>query len=67
MLRVCLNGQWQEVLQGRSVADLAQSLSTGTRRIAIERNGSIVPRSQWADCRLVTGDRIEVVSAVGGG
>lgn len=67
VLRVHLNGQWREVAEGSSVADLAMGLSAGTRRIAIERNGSIIPRSQWADCLLSEGDHIEAVVAVGGG
>ena len=37
------------------------------KRIAIERNGEIVPRSRLADCRLADGDRLEIVGAVGGG
>ncbi|MBC2730659.1 MAG: sulfur carrier protein ThiS [Thiobacillus sp.] len=35
--------------------------------IAIEKNGEIVPRSQHADTRLASGDRLEIVVAVGGG
>lgn len=66
-LRVRLNGGWREVAAGSSVADLVADLAGGARRVAIERNGSIVPRSQWAGCRLADGDRIEAVGAVGGG
>jgi len=37
------------------------------KRIAIEKNGEIVSRSQHADARLASGDRLEIVVAVGGG
>jgi sulfur carrier protein len=43
------------------------SSSLTGKRLAIERNGEIVPRSRFADERLAEGDRIEVVVAVGGG
>ena len=49
------------------VADLVRDLSLEGKRIAIERNGEIVPRSQHAATILVDGDKIEVVAAVGGG
>jgi sulfur carrier protein len=66
-VRVRLNGCWRELPAGSSVADLVAGLGAGTRRIAIERNGRIVPRSQWAECVLATGDCVEAVGAVGGG
>ena len=37
------------------------------KRVALERNGEIVPRSQFADQRLAHGDQLEIVVAVGGG
>ena len=49
------------------VSDLVRDLSLEGKRIAIERNGEIVPRSQHAETVLVDGDKIEVVAAVGGG
>jgi len=49
------------------VSDLVRDLSLEGRRIAIERNGEIVPRSKHAETVLVDGDKIEVVAAVGGG
>jgi sulfur carrier protein len=49
------------------VSDLIRDLSLEGKRIAIERNGEIVPRSQHAATVLVDGDKIEVVAAVGGG
>ena len=49
------------------VSDLVRELSLEGKRVAIERNGEIVPRSKHAETVLVDGDKIEVVAAVGGG
>jgi sulfur carrier protein len=49
------------------VSDLVRDLSLEGKRIAIERNGEIVPRSKHSQTLLVDGDKIEVVAAVGGG
>jgi sulfur carrier protein len=50
-----------------TVADLIRELALDGRRIAVERNGEIVPKSSHALTTLAAGDRIEVVAAVGGG
>jgi len=50
-----------------SVADLVARLDLQGKRLAIERNGDIVPRSQFAQQQLVDGDQLEIVGAVGGG
>ncbi len=50
-----------------SVSELVRELSLAGKRIAIERNGEIVPRSRHSETILVDGDKIEVVAAVGGG
>jgi len=49
------------------VSDLVRDLSLEGKRIAVERNGEIVPRSEHAETVLVDGDKIEVVAAIGGG
>jgi sulfur carrier protein len=49
------------------VSDLVRELALDGKRIAIERNGEIVPRSKHSETVLVDGDKIEVVAAVGGG
>jgi sulfur carrier protein len=49
------------------VSDLVRDLSLQGKRVAIERNGEIVPRSKHSETVLVDGDKIEVVAAVGGG
>jgi sulfur carrier protein len=50
-----------------TVADLVRALSLEGKRIAVERNGEIVPRSRYAQTKVTAGDRLEVVAAVGGG
>ena len=50
-----------------TVAQLVESLDLTGKRIAIEKNGEIIPRSQHAETRLASGDRLEIVVAVGGG
>jgi len=50
-----------------SVAGLVQQLELVGKRLAIERNGEIVPRSQFEATQLAEGDKLEIVGAVGGG
>jgi len=50
-----------------SVANLVTTLELEDKRLAIECNGEIVPRSQFADKQLADGDKLEIVGAVGGG
>ncbi|OIQ86555.1 sulfur carrier protein ThiS [mine drainage metagenome] len=50
-----------------SVAELVSILSLEGKRIAIECNGEIVPRSQFSETLLAEGDKLEIVGAVGGG
>lgn len=49
------------------VADLVRELALEGRRVAVEKNGQIIPRSRHAETIVSAGDRIEVVAAVGGG
>lgn len=50
-----------------SVAHLVQNLELTAKRLAIELNGEIVPRSQFENTKLADGDQLEIVGAVGGG
>lgn len=50
-----------------SVAQLVGKLGLEGKRLAIERNGEIVPRGSFAGTALATGDKLEIVGAVGGG
>lgn len=66
-MHIQLNGERYELPDGQSVADLLQRLELTGRRLAVELNRDIVPRSQHAATTLVEGDQIEVVHAIGGG
>ena len=66
-IRITLNGAPREFPAPLTFTQLLDQLSLGGRRLAVERNGEIVPRSRFADDRLADGDRVEVVIAVGGG
>jgi sulfur carrier protein len=64
---IIVNGSARTCGDGCTVADLIRDLALEGKRIAVERNGEIVPRSRHRDTPLISGDRIEVVRAVGGG
>ena len=51
----------------KTVAELVRALNLEGKRIAVEMNGEIVPRSRYAETRVAAGDALEVVAAVGGG
>ena len=64
---IFLNGQPHPVTPGQSVADLIEALALAGKRVAVERNGEIVPRALHSGTVLQAGDRLEIVVAVGGG
>ncbi|WP_295467508.1 sulfur carrier protein ThiS [uncultured Pseudomonas sp.] len=66
-MQILLNGESLELPHGTTVADLLVRLELTGRRVAVERNLDIVPRSQHATTALADGDRLEVVHAIGGG
>jgi len=66
-MRVQVNGQWQELAEQTTVADLLESLSLPARRVAVEMNREILPRAQYAETRLGENDALEIVTLVGGG
>jgi len=62
-----INGESRQFSAPLSVAALVELLGFTGKRIAVERNGEIVPRGRHAEVELAAGDRIEIVVAVGGG
>jgi sulfur carrier protein len=64
---ISVNGVERAIAGEMSVADLVRDLALEGKRIAVEVNGEIVPRSRYAETRLAAGDRLEIVGAVGGG
>ena len=67
MLQLTVNGEARQIVPDSSVADLVRELGLDGRKIAVERNLEIVPRSRYALDSLADGDRIEIVAFVGGG
>jgi len=66
-MEIVLNGQAKTLAGPLSVAALVAELGFTGKRIAVERNGEIVPKSTHAQVTIVAGDRLEIVVAVGGG
>ena len=62
-----LNGEPCELPAEQTLADLLERMALTGRRVAVELNLDIVPRSLYAQTRLNEGDRIEIVHAIGGG
>jgi len=63
---VKINGEELNIA-GKTVAEYLATTSYDPRRIAVERNGDIVPKAQYGETVLKDGDSVEVVSFVGGG
>ena len=66
-VRITVNGEQRQVPQGTSVSTLLELLQIRTRAVAVERNLEIVPRAAHPECVLHDGDRLEIVTLVGGG
>jgi len=66
-MQIQLNGERHDLDGQPTIHDLIATLGLAGRRIAVEVNEQIVPRSQHEATRLAEGDRVEVVHAIGGG
>lgn len=66
-MEIYVNGEARQVADRLSIAQLVEALGLTGQRIAVEVNVEIVPRSTHAEHLLQTGDRIEIVRAIGGG
>jgi sulfur carrier protein len=66
-MQIILNGTPREVPDNLSAAELIGSLGLGDRRLAVEINQEIIPRSAFETHWLCAGDRVEIVHAIGGG
>ncbi len=67
MIQLSINGQSRGFAAPLDLARLLESLDLIGKRVAVERNGEIVPRSRYAVTALADGDALEIVVAVGGG
>ncbi|MGC1303498.1 MAG: sulfur carrier protein ThiS [Caulobacteraceae bacterium] len=66
-MRLTINGEARELERASTVAALVDELGLDGRKVAVERNLEIVPRSQYLATVLCDGDRIEIVHFIGGG
>ena len=66
-ISISVNGETRHIPQGASVAALLSALGLDTRKVAVERNEEIVPRSTYGAVVLAEGDTLEIVHFIGGG
>jgi sulfur carrier protein len=67
VIQLSVNGESRHVPPGANVTRLLDELGLTGKRVAVERNGEIVPRSRHGETALAEGDKLEIVVAVGGG
>jgi sulfur carrier protein len=67
MIQVTVNGAAQRFEQPLPVSALVEKMSLAGKKIAVEKNGEIVPRSAHPHTLVADGDQLEIVVAVGGG
>jgi len=67
VIQLSVNGEVRRIEPGVNLERLLEALALAGKRVAVEKNGEIVPRSRYADTRLADGDALEIVVAVGGG
>jgi sulfur carrier protein len=66
-MQIIANGQPRDIPAGTTVAALLDALKLADKPVAVEVNLELVPRQQHAEHRLAEGDRVEIVTLVGGG
>jgi sulfur carrier protein len=66
-MQILINGEATEIPQDLSMAALIERLDLSGKRVAVEVNRDLVPRSRFETHRLAPGDRVEIIHAVGGG
>lgn len=66
-MQIIVNGEPRSVVAGLTAAQLIDLLELRGRRLAMEINREILPRSRYAEHALRDGDRVEIVQAIGGG
>jgi sulfur carrier protein len=66
-MKVTVNGIPDDVDEELTVAQLVAARADDRRRVAVARNGEVVPRGEWETTRLAAGDTVEVLAAVAGG
>ncbi len=66
-LSLTVNGEPRRIAPGSSIADLVAGIGLDPKKVAVEHNGEIAPRSTLGDVLLSDGDVLEIVHFVGGG
>lgn len=64
---ISVNGELRPIAPQQSLAALLAELALDSRKVAVERNREIVPRSRYQDTWLIAGDALEIVHFIGGG
>jgi len=67
VIAISINGITRQLPEATRIAELIEEMGLTGKRIALELNGEIVPRSMFSSQQLANGDKLEVVVAVGGG
>jgi thiamine biosynthesis protein ThiS len=66
-IEITVNGEARDIAPPATIADLLTRIGLDTRKVAVELNLEIVPRSTYAATALAAGDRLEIVHFIGGG
>ncbi len=66
-VKVMINGEAHEFANSLSLPELLEQIGMNPRLIAVEYNGEILHRQFWVETRIKNGDRLEIVTIVGGG
>lgn len=66
-MKITINGENHALYEPTSLKQLISELGLDNKRLALEVNQAIVPRSEYADYLLRDGDKVEIVQAIGGG
>jgi sulfur carrier protein len=67
VIDILVNGEPRAIAPNATVGSLLEQMQLTGKRLAVERNGEIVPKSRHGETQLIAGDKLEIVVAVGGG
>jgi sulfur carrier protein len=67
VIELTINGAPHHFEHTITISELLQQLELAGKRLALERNGEIIPRGEFNSAKIANGDRLEIITAVGGG
>ncbi len=67
MINIELNGELRVLAEGQCVQDLIESLELANQALAVAVNREVVPRARWRERQFASGDKVDIVRAIGGG